>query len=427
MPTLNHVWLWPNGGWTDRPWADTPEADSAARTAQRICASFTVALTKRQISSKKPSLQLQLYPGETQSVVDVRDTSSSEGMGAAISVPSGIHTLAPDARAEVMAEAILHATVLATRRFDLDVEAITDAMTEASATGFLWTTEGRWSSSPDRRRRARLCGRHNDDGFIRAWIEISDGGDVPDRASEEFTGLTTPTRFRNQLRTLEWIDSDTVSAGVNTDDTHFGRIDVEASTARTIALWKPRYSREVTAEDLLGYPEADPFDEDDDDDGGRPAEPTLPPLEIDFVPLEREPDVRPNDGDPRRAIPRPLVRTEPRRLFVRGRQLDVGPRSRAYRRRFDAVVDALGTDPSWRAWWTDAGLFDVQIAVNPDAAKHGLMVRVTDDHVVALIRRPQSTIPRGEAGRALATEDLARLVERIRDRAGSPTPPAFPS
>jgi hypothetical protein len=421
VPTLRDVWFWPPGGRADRMWLDSPEADSVARSAQRICASFSERLGPRRIASPRGSIQLTVADGElTDGTVDVEEHSSPDGYGASISVPAGFHTLPTDVRTDVIAEAVLHAVLLIADRYGLDRAAIEAAMQEAAHDGLEWASTGPWKASPDRRRSARLTGRLLDDGYMRTAIEIREGRDGPTRSSEAFLGVENPSRFRNHLKTLEWDGPDVVSAGVNVDHLLFGRIDIDAATGVTLGRWRHHFNREPTGLEVafLGSPQG--LAEAQEALGEKPGV----PLEMTLEPIDHDPPVRANDGDPRRVIARPAVRTAPRRLvFLGTSDLDGAPRDYGRRiRELEAFVEA---DVAWRSWWTAAGLFDVDIETTVDAAKPGLTVRIAEDRVVARLRRPRAIIPRGPEARTLATDDFSRLIERIRARGDLPEPPPF--
>jgi hypothetical protein len=400
-------------------WLGTPEADSLARSAQRICASFSERLQPRRIASPRASIQLTVIDDDfTDGTVDVSEHSSPEGFGASISVPSGFHTLPTAVRSDVIAEAVLHAVLLIADRYDLDRSAIEAAMREAADAGFEWTGAGPWKSSPDRRRSARLIGRLLDDGYMRTAIEIRDGRVGPTRSSEEFLGVENPSRFRNQIKTLEWDGSDVVSAGVNVDHPLFGRIAIDATDGSVLGRWRHQFNREPSGLEVAFMGNAAGLADAQDALGERPRV----PLEVTLEQVNADPVVRPNGGDARRSIDRPAVRTAPRQLlFLGNSNLQGAPRE--YRRRLESLESFVEEDPRWRSWWADAGFFEVNIETSVDSLKAGVTVRIADERVVARLRRPRTTIPRGPGATALASDDFSRLIERIRARAELPEPP----
>jgi hypothetical protein len=291
-------------------------------------------------------------------------------------------------------------------------------MQEAAVDGFEWTGTGPWKSSPDRRRSARLTGRLLDDGYMRTAIEIRDGRDGPIRSSEQFLGVENSRRFRNHLKTLEWVGSDVVAAGLNVDHLLFGRIEIDAATGTVLGRWRHHFNREPSGLELAFMGNPDGLAAAQEALGDKPRI----PLEITLEQVDADPVVRPNDGDVRRAIARPDVRTAPRRLVFLGIS-DLRGAPRDYSRRIAALEAVVEADAAWRSWWTSAGFFEVDLGTSVDTATPGLTVRIREDRIVARLRRPRATIPRGPSARTLATADFSRLIERIRERADMPEPP----
>jgi hypothetical protein len=399
-------------------WLDSPEPDSIARSAQRICASFSERLEPRRIVSPRGSIQLTVADELTDGTMDVEEHSSPDGYGASISVPAGFHTLPTTVRNDVIAEAVLHAVLLVADRYGLDQSALRAAMEEAAGDGFEWTGTGPWKSSPDQRRSARLTGRLLDDGYMRTAIEIRDGREGPIRSSEQFLGVENPSRFRRHLKTLEWVDSDVVSAGLNVDHLLFGRIEIDAATGTVLARWRHHFNREPSGLEVAFMGDPDGLAAAQEALGDTPRI----PLEITLEHVDADPMVRPNDGDARHSIARPAVRTAPRRLVFLGNS-DLRGAPRDYSRRIAALEAFVEADADWRSWWTSAGFFEVDLETSVDTATSGLTVHIRKGRIVARLRRPRATIPRGPDARTLATADFSRLIDRIRERADMTEPP----
>lgn len=400
--------VWPNGGFADRSWdrAGDEDYDAFARSAQRVCAVFNnvlpgLGLTLPQHSHLRLSAALREYrpkPPPGTPVMVRLDTLERDGFHVGhVVLPDGVADLSPTARG-LLALDVLH--IAGERLAELVgwnktlLEPARQAVLDAGL-GFSWSSA--WKNSPDRRHKARLTYRLDDDGMGRGRIEVSDG--ISTRATPE---EHCPGGYAYLAKSVRWDGSAAVTFAPFGSDHLAPTADVARPTLRDFAAdsWTPDASARVELADLLVPPE--------------------PPTSLDA-------------DTPRPPVVRLLPPSSDRDAIQAGSGGDGMFTPLAYTNVLSRTT-ALLTGPEWQQWWGAGHLGLLQIywwLGHPDLKYAVRRARDADDPEgrhkwVATIQRPYGSIPDEADHPAAARDDVVALMAKVQARTGLGPHPEIP-
>lgn len=207
MARFRTVEVYPYGGHADAPWTPDAETDAFARTARRVCEAYSRALALQDLHGKNSTLLLQLdTTPELDHVHVLVHTDYWEGHAhAGVSLPTGIATLTPQARARLVLDVVHGPCLRLAQARSMDATRLDHVRDAVLADGlrFVWTSSTK--TSPDRRHLAQAHFELADDGFGRARILVrrrTDGQLVA--VSDEQLAYSSSEGFARAAKTLRW-------------------------------------------------------------------------------------------------------------------------------------------------------------------------------------------------------------------------------
>lgn len=388
MATLSMVWIWPGMGWADEPWGgldgESPEVDSLARSSVRIAAAFSDRLQERAISTRSSEVRffggLSDSPDMSVTVVERHTEGFETGH---IRVPSGFHFLAPDVRAELIAEALELGVARLVELAGSDPSDVHDAMAEVRSAAYQFHWKGPSKSSPDRKRRVSLEGELFDDGYgrLRAILEVVGNGN--EIISEPIRSECSKFAFQRAAKSLRWVGSNKVEFWNGGRLRHAAIASVDAQTGQ------------LSSSAELVTPLANA--------GDRAQAGVIP-----NVVLQGPPAVEIGSG------------------FSFGNAAESASAS-PYVTETARIHEFISTDAAWVEWWVSTGMKEVWIPVWGEGTEAKVTVRVTGTKLTGTRVRPVSSLPDDvSAAIELARNDFESLFERVRARFELGSHPATP-
>lgn len=209
---LRIVQYYPSGGWPGRQWAEDPRSDALAKSARRVSERYSELIADHDIRARAAVYQIfpHLASAESSDVELVVFTDwlgTSEG--ARVDLPASVDALDGYGRA-LLALEITHQACLALGGvLGWPTEPFEQARATLLAEGLAPVWHGPWKSSPDRRLRARVAQRINDDGVADVWVELADR-DGPLGRGPFAPGEGDLAAFGRAIKALRWKGSSTV-------------------------------------------------------------------------------------------------------------------------------------------------------------------------------------------------------------------------
>lgn len=211
---VRDIEVYPYGGWLEQPWDDDPMWDAFARSSRRVSERFSELA--RGLGGRLPRSVLRLDHGghspDGAIHLQLVDPSLERKCVVQVSLPVTASGLDGGERAW-LALAVHHAAgVAVAEQWGADPEPFHEARAQMETEGLspLWC--GPWKSSPSRRLRARLCQVIEDDGWARAWIEVSTREGEVLGYSRRILSPGSLVAWRRATRALHWVDDTAVSA-----------------------------------------------------------------------------------------------------------------------------------------------------------------------------------------------------------------------
>ena len=196
-----------------------PLTDAFLRSSRSVAELYSEALV--ELGVEGPRATLRLSPGEqvadpgnrgvtvTVWSAEPHDLPCENGF---VGLTTGTGLLDATDRARLALEVVHTAVLELARHRGWEPTQFERCRDHVLARGLEYSWEGRWTSAPDRRHRARAVYRLGvEDGFGRACLEVADRSGQVVARSDEAIAFCTSSGFRRSASTLRWSGSGAVS------------------------------------------------------------------------------------------------------------------------------------------------------------------------------------------------------------------------
>jgi hypothetical protein len=359
-----------------------PTEVAFGRSGQRVAFLLSEILPDLELAAKHSFLRIFADSGATDGAVEVGPVilgGSTHFHSARVQLPPQVLDLSPDSRGLLVLDVCMHVLRLMGQELGWPQDQLDEARDYVLDRALQYAWNGPWTSSPDRRRKARLAAEVPDNAEVRTYVEVTDGDGWWRSEASELGSHGDTKIFKARAKSLRWDGPDSVS----------------------YEFWPPRSLTPDRHRHIVGT--------------------LLPPPHV-VAPLLDLTEARP--------LVRDLVPTNPHELrFTGGGDLAFAPRE--YTAALWQTFDQL-REPAWAEWWAAAEAGPLWVGFwlgGSRPVSHGVRTKASRDltrkgtYLDATFSRPSGSVDKAADHAAVATADLVALMEKVRRRTGLGPPP----